>query len=108
MEKSWAGPFADRWPRLDNSLSVEMPLSVEMSLSGEEHNLLSMMRHLLLKGLSLLGIEFCFSDCYWEWLEFVIGRNSQILYNAHLFGAVTTSLYTYDRNSDVVRSFCEA
>ncbi|TYK21765.1 putative mitochondrial protein [Cucumis melo var. makuwa] len=52
--------------------------------------------------------EFCFTDCYWEWLELVVGRNTRLLYSTRLYGVVTTSLYTYDRNSDVVRAFCEA
>ncbi|KAA0063074.1 uncharacterized protein E6C27_scaffold468G001920 [Cucumis melo var. makuwa] len=52
--------------------------------------------------------EFCFIDCYWEWLELVVGRNTRLLYSTRLYGTVTASLYTYDRNSDVVRAFCEA
>ncbi|KAA0060402.1 uncharacterized protein E5676_scaffold318G001520 [Cucumis melo var. makuwa] len=52
--------------------------------------------------------EFFFTDCYWEWLELVVGRNTRLLYSTRLYGVVTASLYTYDRNSDVVRAFCEA
>ncbi|KAA0041942.1 uncharacterized protein E5676_scaffold306G001530 [Cucumis melo var. makuwa] len=52
--------------------------------------------------------EFWFTDCYWEWLELVVGRNARLLYNARLYGAITASLYTYDCNVDVVRAFCEA
>ena len=72
------------------------------------------LRHHLIKGQTRWGAvtkvlgEFCFTDCYWEWLDFVVGWNAWTLYDAHLFGAVTASLYTYDRNSDVVRAFCEA
>ena len=128
MEKLWAGPFADRWPRLDNSSTLPK-LSVEMSLSeGKNVWVLQSfihdeaptskraltLGHRLIEGQTRWGAvtkvprEFCFTDCYWEWLEFVVGRNSRILYDARLFGAVTASLYTYDRNSDAVRAFCEA
>lgn len=52
--------------------------------------------------------EFSFTNCYWEWLEFVVGQNKRILYDVCLFGVATTSLYTYDHDSDVVQAFCEA
>ena len=32
VEKSWPDPFADHWPRLDNS-SILLKLSMEISLS---------------------------------------------------------------------------
>ena len=51
--------------------------------------------------------EFYLTNCYWEWVELVVGRSGRLLYNAHLFGVVTTPLYTYDFNIDVIRAFCE-
>ncbi|KAA0056788.1 putative mitochondrial protein [Cucumis melo var. makuwa] len=50
VEKPWTGPFANRWPRLNNNLilprlSVEIPLSVgktawvlQSSIHNEAHN----------------------------------------------------------------------
>uniref|UniRef100_A0A9I9D7C3 Mitochondrial protein n=1 Tax=Cucumis melo TaxID=3656 RepID=A0A9I9D7C3_CUCME len=128
VEKPWADAFADHWPRLDNNsvlsrLSVEIPLSEGKSarvLQSSIHNeALNSVRALtlgqrLIEGQTRWGTvtkipgEFCFIDCYWEWLELVVGRNTRLLYSTRLYGAITTSLYTYDRNSDVVRAFCEA
>ncbi|KAA0060432.1 putative mitochondrial protein [Cucumis melo var. makuwa] len=128
VEKPWIGSFADRWPRLDNNLilprlSVEIPLFVRKTawiLQSSIHNEASNSDRALTLGQRLiegqthwgamtkvLG-EFCSTDYYWEWLELVVGRNVRFLYNARLYGAVTTFLYTYDRNGDVVREFCEA
>ncbi|KAA0060611.1 hypothetical protein E6C27_scaffold22G004890 [Cucumis melo var. makuwa] len=128
VEKPWAGAFADHWSRLDNNsvlprLFVEVPLSEEKSawvLQSSIHNeapnsgrALTLGQRLI-EGQTRWGTvikvpgEFCFTDCYWEWLELVVGQNSRLLYSTHLYGTVTASLYTYDRNGDVVRAFCEA
>ena len=52
--------------------------------------------------------EFYYLSHYWEWLELVVARNTAVLKRASLFNAVMASLYTYDRNSDIDRAFCEA
>ncbi|KAA0043323.1 hypothetical protein E6C27_scaffold110G002340 [Cucumis melo var. makuwa] len=96
VEKPLAGAFADHWPRLDNNsvlprLSVEVPLSEEKSawvLQSSIHNEASNSGRALTLG--------------------QLGRNTRLLYSTRLYGTVTASLYTYDRNSDVVRAFCEA
>ncbi|KAA0034815.1 hypothetical protein E6C27_scaffold213G00490 [Cucumis melo var. makuwa] len=126
--KPWAGAFADHWPRLDNNsvlprLSVEVPLFegksawvLQSSIHNEAPNSSRALTlgQRLIEGQTRWGTvtkvpgEFCFTDCYWEWLELVVGRNTRLLYSTRLYGAVTASLYTYDRNSDVVRAFCEA
>ncbi|TYK04516.1 putative mitochondrial protein [Cucumis melo var. makuwa] len=121
VEKSWAGAFADHWPHLDNNsvlprLSVEIPLSegksawvLQSSIHNEAPNsgrALTLGQRLI-EGQTRWGTmtkvpgEFCFTDCYWEWLELVVGRNTRLLYSTRLYGVVTASLYTYDRNSDV-------
>ncbi|TYK18070.1 hypothetical protein E5676_scaffold306G004010 [Cucumis melo var. makuwa] len=128
VEKPWAGAFVDHWPRLGNNsvlprLFVEVPLSegksawvLQSSIHNEAPNpgrALTLGQRLI-EGQTRWGTvtkvprEFCFTDCYWEWLELVVGRNTRLLYSTHLYGVVTASLYTYDRNSDVVRAFCEA
>ncbi|KAA0058006.1 uncharacterized protein E6C27_scaffold274G003110 [Cucumis melo var. makuwa] len=128
VEKPWAAAFADHWPRLDNNsvlprLSVEIPLSegksawvLQSSIHNEAPNsgrALTLGQRLI-EGQTRWGTmtkvpgEFYFTDCYWEWLELVVGRNTRLLYSTRLYGTVTASLYTYDRNSDVVRTFCEA
>ncbi|TYK08186.1 hypothetical protein E5676_scaffold886G00810 [Cucumis melo var. makuwa] len=128
VEKPWAGAFADHWPRLDNNsvlprLSVEICLFegksawvLQSSIHNEAPNFdrALTLEQRLIEGQTRWGNvtkvpgEFCFIDCYWEWLEFVVGRKTRLLYNTRLYGVVTASLYTYNRNSDVVRAFCEA
>ncbi|KAA0047546.1 hypothetical protein E6C27_scaffold2963G00230 [Cucumis melo var. makuwa] len=109
------------WPSLDNNsalprLSVEIPLSegksawiLQSSIHNEAPNsgrALTLGQRLI-EGQTRWGTvtkvsgEFCFTDCYWEWLELVVGRNTRLLYSTRLYGAVPASLYTYDRNSDV-------
>ncbi|TYK06377.1 hypothetical protein E5676_scaffold163G00690 [Cucumis melo var. makuwa] len=100
VEKPWAGAVADYWPRLDNNsilprLSVEIPLSEEKSvwvLQSSIHNEAPNSSRALTLGQCLIEV----------------GRNTRLLYNTRLYGAEIASLYTYDRNSDVVRAFCEA
>ena len=84
VEKRWAGPFADCWPRLDNNsillkLSVKIPLSEGKNLwvlqSSIHDEALTSERaltlgHRLIKGQTRWGAvtkvrgEFCFIDCY--------------------------------------------
>ncbi|TYK25971.1 uncharacterized protein E5676_scaffold1441G00320 [Cucumis melo var. makuwa] len=40
--------------------------------------------------------------------ELAVARNTSVLKCARLFNAMMASMYTYDRNSDIVRAFCEA
>ena len=51
--------------------------------------------------------EWSYIPLYWEWLEDVLVRSRQTLNKAHIYDAVSASLYTYDRNADVMRAFCE-
>ncbi|KAA0053994.1 putative mitochondrial protein [Cucumis melo var. makuwa] len=122
VEKPWAGHFVDHWSCLDDNsilpkLSMEIPLSegknawvLQSSIHNEALNsdrVLTLGQHLI-EGQTRWGVvtkvlgEFCFADCYWEWLELAVGRNARLLYNAHLYSVITASLYTYDRNNDVV------
>ena len=128
MKKPWVGPFANHWPSLDNNsilfrLSMEIPLFerknawvLQSSIHNEAPNSERALTlgHRLIEGQMHWGAvtkvprEFCFTNCYWKWLELVVGRNVRLLYNAHLYGTVIASLYTYNCNSDVVWAFCEA
>ncbi|KAA0059873.1 putative mitochondrial protein [Cucumis melo var. makuwa] len=42
--------------------------------------------------------EFCFTDCYWEWLELIVGRNAQLLYSARLYDDAYYSIVCTQRN----------
>lgn len=45
---------------------------------------------------------------YWEWTEDILGRSQEVLGTTHIYDVVYASLFTYDRNSDVLQAFCEA
>ncbi|KAG5605705.1 hypothetical protein H5410_027197 [Solanum commersonii] len=45
---------------------------------------------------------------YWEWSEDIHGRNPEVLGTAQIYDAVYASLFTYDRNLDILQTFCEA
>ncbi|KAH6815277.1 hypothetical protein C2S51_020097 [Perilla frutescens var. frutescens] len=47
-------------------------------------------------------------DGYWEWTEDVLSRCSDKLHGAGIHDPVYASLFTYDRNTEVVKAFCEA
>ncbi|KAH7850255.1 hypothetical protein Vadar_029883 [Vaccinium darrowii] len=51
--------------------------------------------------------QFSFIERYWEWLEDVLGRFSEVLSSARIYGAVYASLFTYSRDENLIRSFCE-
>ncbi|KAF7136170.1 hypothetical protein RHSIM_Rhsim08G0106900 [Rhododendron simsii] len=51
--------------------------------------------------------EISFIDGYWEWLEDVLARNKDMLTSAKIYDAVFASLFTYVRNTNLIRSFCE-
>ncbi|KAH7849160.1 hypothetical protein Vadar_013902 [Vaccinium darrowii] len=51
--------------------------------------------------------EISFIGGYWEWLEDVLARNKGTLTDAKIYDAVFASLFTYDRNTNLIRSFCE-
>ena len=54
----------------------------------------------------ILG-EFTYISKYWEWAEDVLFRCSKYLAEINILDAVYTSLYTYDRDKDVIRAFCK-
>ncbi|KAG5554216.1 hypothetical protein RHGRI_011915 [Rhododendron griersonianum] len=51
--------------------------------------------------------QFSFINQYWEWAEDVLGRSSEKLLEARIYGAVYASLFTYDRDANLIKSFCE-
>lgn len=52
--------------------------------------------------------EFRYLAGYWEWSEDILGRCGDELRRARIHDAVYASLFTYDRNIEVVKAFCEA
>ncbi|KAI5328304.1 hypothetical protein L3X38_027701 [Prunus dulcis] len=49
--------------------------------------------------------EYTFIEYYWEWLEDVPSRNTQVLKSVGLYNAVFASLFSYDRHAPVIRAF---
>nr|GME08438.1 ABC transporter G family member 11 [Ipomoea batatas] len=52
--------------------------------------------------------EFIYTPGYWEWAEDVLNLFRKPLREGMIYDAVFASLFTYDRNVDVVQAFCEA
>ena len=51
--------------------------------------------------------EFSFIMKYWEWVEHILSYFESQLRACRLFDAVFASLYTYDRDPHIIRTFCE-
>ena len=51
--------------------------------------------------------EFTYIPKYWEWAEDVLFRCSKYLAEINILDGVYASLYTYDRDKDVIQTFCE-
>ncbi|KAF8364789.1 hypothetical protein HHK36_033235 [Tetracentron sinense] len=45
---------------------------------------------------------------YWEWAELMLTRNKDILEKSGVYDAILASLFLYNHNADLIRSFCEA
>ncbi|MCD9645051.1 hypothetical protein HAX54_033704, partial [Datura stramonium] len=46
--------------------------------------------------------EYCHIPGYWEWAEDTLARSQEALIATDIYDAVYASLFTYDRNSDVL------
>ena len=51
--------------------------------------------------------EFSYLPKYWEWLEDILSRNTEVLSDANLYKPLLASLFTYDRNPHVLQAFLE-
>lgn len=54
------------------------------------------------------GGEFHDIPGYWEWAEDILSRSCQTLKDAKIYDVVYGSLFTYDRNTNILQAFCEA
>nr|GLL27389.1 uncharacterized protein LOC109157656 [Ipomoea trifida] len=52
--------------------------------------------------------EFIYTPGYWEWAKDVLNLFRKPLREGMIYDAVFASLFTYDRNVDIVQAFCEA
>ncbi|MCD9643786.1 hypothetical protein HAX54_031485 [Datura stramonium] len=53
-------------------------------------------------------VEYYHIPGYWEWADDTLGRSQEVLVTANIYDVVYASLFTYDRNSDILQAFCEA
>ncbi|KAL0381653.1 UNVERIFIED_CONTAM: hypothetical protein Sangu_0229600 [Sesamum angustifolium] len=52
--------------------------------------------------------EFHYIKGCWEWTEDILSRCKQKLVATQVYDSVYASLFTYDRNFDIIKVFCEA
>uniref|UniRef100_M1DU21 Aminotransferase-like plant mobile domain-containing protein n=1 Tax=Solanum tuberosum TaxID=4113 RepID=M1DU21_SOLTU len=45
---------------------------------------------------------------YWEWTENILGSSQEVFGTAQIYDVIYASLFTYDRNSDILQAFCDA
>lgn len=52
--------------------------------------------------------DYYYIPGYWEWTEDVLSRFGDALEHSSIFDAVYASLYSYDRDINILRAFCES
>ena len=129
IERPIIGRFAERWPELkDSSDIIEWTYDVSRNFDSssrawslhspfhknttESRYLMTLVRRIILGGtrwgtLFKINGDWSYIPLYWEWLEDVLFRSRQTLNKAHIYDAVSASLYTYDWNADVMQAFCK-
>ncbi|KAH6762260.1 hypothetical protein C2S52_019693 [Perilla frutescens var. hirtella] len=124
---SLVGKFAKTWPKLSNPLhqngwSRQLEVSkmpTVWTLQSTHHRLigdadvLQTLRHRLTAenvkwrdDVEFVG-EFRYLSGYWEWSEDVLSRCADNLRKTGIYDAVYASLFTYDRNTEIIKAFCE-
>ena len=130
VQESFVGRYVDPWPQLRNTLYMkswtseydhksnktskvwylEKPIPHRMNVAKTFSNLgHRMIQEELRWGDNIVveGEYLCIPG-YWEWTEDVLSKNGQTLNSACIRDAVFASLFTYDRNSNIIQAFCEA
>ncbi|KAL0461231.1 UNVERIFIED_CONTAM: hypothetical protein Slati_0010700 [Sesamum latifolium] len=122
------GRYVRQWLRLTNPLyteqwSREVPLnktSKVWSLQATNHrrsnepSIMPTLGRRIIEGKAKWGdavqfaSEFRYIKGFWEWTEDILSRCEHKLVAAQVYDSVYASLFTYDRNSDVIKAFCEA
>ncbi|KAH0672034.1 hypothetical protein KY284_023121 [Solanum tuberosum] len=130
VQDSFVGRYVDPWPQLRNTLHMRSWISEYDHKSNkaskawylekpnpQRTNIASTLsnlgRRMILEELRwgdniVLEGEYHCIPGYWEWTEDVLSKNGQSLNNACISDAVFASLFTYDRNSNIIQAFCEA
>ena len=126
VERSIIGRFTEKWLELKDSRDIvewtydvsrnSNPPSGVWSLHSSLHKNTTESRYLVTLGrriisggtrwgtLFKINGEWSYIPLYWEWLEDVLSKSRKTLNKARIYDAVSASLYTYDRNADVISS----
>ncbi|XP_057797554.1 uncharacterized protein LOC131013483 [Salvia miltiorrhiza] len=128
VHKPLIGHYARRWPRFTNPLHKAMwtrearltKTTTAWTLEAAHHQPTYEVTPLLTLGrriaegnakwrndMQFFG-EFRYIKGYWEWSEDVLSRFASELRTAGIYDPVYASLFTYDRNTEVMKAFCEA
>ena len=124
------GRYARQWPALMNSLHMKNWARGHVDVSGKftkayillsMHNQTKTTEPFQTLGRNILEEkatwsneafhvkgEFRYLKRYWEWTEDVLSRSKLTLLSAKVYEAVNASLFTYDSDSNIMKSFCEA
>ncbi|XP_012828660.1 PREDICTED: uncharacterized protein LOC105949899 [Erythranthe guttata] len=128
VHTSLIGRYPMQWPRLTSTYNInewthEVSLSKTLkvwTLQTSHHKYSDEIVHLptlgnnIIKGKAMWGEslqftgEFHYTAGYWEWTEDVLSRCESKLISAQIYDSVYASLFTYDRNSEIIKVFCEA
>uniref|UniRef100_A0A7N2MVQ0 Aminotransferase-like plant mobile domain-containing protein n=1 Tax=Quercus lobata TaxID=97700 RepID=A0A7N2MVQ0_QUELO len=121
------GEFSPKWdwdicppnlPQWSQAAPQNVDASATLLLASHHTNIASMKPYLSLGREIVAGRtnwEYSFNmnggisyiPLYWEWLEDILSRCKETLKAANLYEAVFASLFTYDFNEHLVKSFCE-
>nr|XP_016435936.1 PREDICTED: uncharacterized protein LOC107762125 [Nicotiana tabacum] len=99
QEDDWASPKAEKQSDCLRKSAMVKPTGVVLEFSGKWIGPIT-------GGNS--GEIFVNSERYWEWAEDVLGGSQQTLSTPKIYDAVYASLFTYDRNLNILQAFCEA
>ncbi|KAH0706045.1 hypothetical protein KY285_010576 [Solanum tuberosum] len=124
------GRYANPWPSLKNPFhmanwtSMHTHTSSDLlklwSLQAPDHHYANIATPLPSLGRCIIQDEIRWGNTmevegeyhhipgYWEWTEDILGRSQEVLGTAQIYDVVYASLFTYDRNSDILQAFCEA
>ena len=108
--KSWTSEYNHKSNKTSKVWYLEKPIPHRMNVAKTFSNLgRRMIQEELRWGDNIVveGEYLCIPG-YWEWTEDVLSKNGQTLNSACIRDAVFASLFTYDRNSNIIQAFCEA
>ncbi|KAH0633563.1 hypothetical protein KY284_036349 [Solanum tuberosum] len=108
--RSWTSEYDHKSNKASKAWYLEKPNPQRTNIASTLSNL---GRRMILEELRwgdniVLEGEYHCIPGYWEWTEDVLSKNGQSLNNACISDAVFASLFTYDRNSNIIQAFCEA